>query len=373
MTIAVESAARNPAEPPTALYRYFDEGDITLYVGISDHLPVREYSHVKSSVWMQLAVRSTIGRYPSRDEALAVERTAIETEHPIFNKQYNDTPEAVARLERYLAKRGMPDLLKIISVEVSIPVQEFRPKPPPVPARRPSTSPAPDTEAGNRTRYRSDGVPYDWPRTLWCNVWQSATGFWGFASDMSLRCCEGTPLTSTRYHLEVRQMHAEGSQAWAAEAWVEPDNPKASSWPPRYAATWSAHCEIRPAPQALRMRDEHQELQRQFLYGLLRVRRCSAIQLGSHAQASGFYWKEEAQVAGAILAGMAWAETPRATEENLAIAILRACRPTQMAHECPRCEARFADYADRRPLCLDCRLEMTALYDEYGWPVLPRS
>jgi hypothetical protein len=355
---------------PTALYRYFDEADLTLYIGISDHLPVREQSHVKASVWMQFAVRSTISRHPTRIAALDAERRAIETEHPIFNKQYNNTREAVERCKRYLAEHGVPDLRKINDLEVSIPIQEFRGEPP---ARQPPTSRGRDAGAEHRTRYRYGGIPEDWPRTLWCNVWQNADRFWPFADEMRLRCCEGTRLTSTRYHLEVRKMHAEGSQAWAAEAWVEPDNPKAFSKAQRYAATWSAHCEIRPAPQATRMHPVHEDLQRQFLYELLRKRRCSAIRLGSHAQASGFFWKEEAQVAGAILSGMAWADIPRAVDQRLAVAIVRAAPVTEVAHECPQCKVRFMDYEDRRPLCLECRLEMTALYDDYGWPITSDS
>jgi hypothetical protein len=61
---------------------------------------------------MQFAAYSKIERIAGRDEALRVERLAIETEYPIFNKQWNDTPEARERLRGYLAARGMPDLLE---------------------------------------------------------------------------------------------------------------------------------------------------------------------------------------------------------------------------------------------------------------------
>jgi predicted GIY-YIG superfamily endonuclease len=99
------------SEAPTALYRYFDDRDTLLYAGITGNLASRETSHVKSSRWMQLTARSEVARYPTRSEALAAERTAIETEGPIFNRQYNDTPEAVDRLQTYVAECGRPDLL----------------------------------------------------------------------------------------------------------------------------------------------------------------------------------------------------------------------------------------------------------------------
>ena len=94
-----------------ALYRYWDAEDRLLYIGIAGDLASRENGHIKSSVWMRLTARSAVVRLPSRRAALDAERKAIETEHPIFNRKYNDSPEAVERMEKYVAECGIPDLL----------------------------------------------------------------------------------------------------------------------------------------------------------------------------------------------------------------------------------------------------------------------
>lgn len=96
---------------PTALYRYFDADDLLLYVGISDRLRIRTGSHVAGSSWMDFAVRSTIERHPTRAIALEVEEAAIKAEHPLFNHQHNDTPEARRALVGYLVKHDRLDLL----------------------------------------------------------------------------------------------------------------------------------------------------------------------------------------------------------------------------------------------------------------------
>ena len=77
-----------------ALYRYFDITHRLLYIGISGDLAVRDTSHIARSRWMQLTASSNIERYATLKEVQEAERRAIETEHPLFNRQYNDTPEA---------------------------------------------------------------------------------------------------------------------------------------------------------------------------------------------------------------------------------------------------------------------------------------
>jgi hypothetical protein len=99
------------ANTTTALYRWFDEQDRLLYIGITGNLAVRQDSHGKKSSWTDFAVRSTIERHPTRGHAEKAERLAIETEHPLFNHQYNDTPEARRRLIEYLIERDRLDLL----------------------------------------------------------------------------------------------------------------------------------------------------------------------------------------------------------------------------------------------------------------------
>jgi hypothetical protein len=104
-------AVKVEPDAATALYRYFDEKDRLLYVGITDHLLGRTEAHVLGSSWMDYAVRSTIARYPTRREAEDAERAAIKAERPLFNDIHNRTPEARKRLVEYLVEHGRIDLL----------------------------------------------------------------------------------------------------------------------------------------------------------------------------------------------------------------------------------------------------------------------
>jgi hypothetical protein len=98
-------------QKPTAVYRYYDPDDILLYVGISETLAARGLRHIKASVWMDFAARSTISRYPTRTQARRAEIKAITTERPVFNREHNEGPEAEQRLADYLVSQGRADLL----------------------------------------------------------------------------------------------------------------------------------------------------------------------------------------------------------------------------------------------------------------------
>lgn len=108
-----------------ALYRYFDESDYLLYVGKSGDIATRDSAHIRRSLWMQFAVRSTIEKYGSDEDVCDSERKAIEAEHPIFNRQYNDTPEAAERLRAYLERIGRLDLMPArLMVRITEPMTE---------------------------------------------------------------------------------------------------------------------------------------------------------------------------------------------------------------------------------------------------------
>ena len=77
---------RHDLRGPSALYRYFDESDRLLYVGISKTPEKRDREHSTLSEWHQFANRRTVEWHNSRDAALAAERAAIRDESPIFNR-----------------------------------------------------------------------------------------------------------------------------------------------------------------------------------------------------------------------------------------------------------------------------------------------
>ena len=67
------------------LYRYFDKYDKLLYIGVSNNSITRFKQHIKSSIWIEFAARSTMETYKSRKEVLKAEKEAIQKEQPIFN------------------------------------------------------------------------------------------------------------------------------------------------------------------------------------------------------------------------------------------------------------------------------------------------
>jgi predicted GIY-YIG superfamily endonuclease len=71
---------------PTVLYRFFDAEDRLLYVGITCHLPRRLSEHQRKR-WTDDAARVELERFTTREEALAAERAAIQTEHPSVNRK----------------------------------------------------------------------------------------------------------------------------------------------------------------------------------------------------------------------------------------------------------------------------------------------
>lgn len=95
----------------TALYFWFDAEDVLLYIGITGDLATRQSSHAKRSSWSEFADHSKVRRFPSRPEAEAAEKAAIEADRPLFNRVHNDTPEARQRLVAYLIEHGRADLL----------------------------------------------------------------------------------------------------------------------------------------------------------------------------------------------------------------------------------------------------------------------
>jgi hypothetical protein len=70
---------------PTHLYRYFDERDYLLYVGISISAVQRMGQHASGAHWFKDAARVEIAAYASREAALATEARAILKEYPLHN------------------------------------------------------------------------------------------------------------------------------------------------------------------------------------------------------------------------------------------------------------------------------------------------
>lgn len=69
----------------TTLYRFFDDRDRLLYVGISSN-PGRRFSqHGLAKPWWDQVARSTMEHFPTRSLAEMAERQAIWDENPLYN------------------------------------------------------------------------------------------------------------------------------------------------------------------------------------------------------------------------------------------------------------------------------------------------
>jgi predicted GIY-YIG superfamily endonuclease len=69
----------------TALYRYFDEDDVLLYVGITDSPGRRWEQHMREQPWWPAARSHTVRLHDSREAAEMAERVAIRDERPVYN------------------------------------------------------------------------------------------------------------------------------------------------------------------------------------------------------------------------------------------------------------------------------------------------
>lgn len=66
-----------------------EDGDVLLYVGISDSPDERMSQHSKDKWWWHLVSRLDWHKLSSRDRAAEVERATIQSERPLFNKSHS--------------------------------------------------------------------------------------------------------------------------------------------------------------------------------------------------------------------------------------------------------------------------------------------
>ncbi|HUK70804.1 MAG TPA: hypothetical protein VLW50_18935, partial [Streptosporangiaceae bacterium] len=98
-TAITHRICRRPAVAWTAveyLYRLFDDGEVLLYVGISNDWTRRLREHWHYQPWRDEVARVVRVCYPDRRSVLAAERETIRSEAPLYNIQHNlGTPELV--------------------------------------------------------------------------------------------------------------------------------------------------------------------------------------------------------------------------------------------------------------------------------------
>lgn len=99
---------------PTYVYRTFDDLGLLLYVGCSKDVAKRLTQHRTYARWVPYMKDVTIEEFPSRDDALAAEASAIRSERPFFNAQPEHT--ALVQANRVKSMQAVSDLLARLGV-----------------------------------------------------------------------------------------------------------------------------------------------------------------------------------------------------------------------------------------------------------------
>jgi predicted GIY-YIG superfamily endonuclease len=79
------AAHRSPRHEQHVLYRFFDQSDRLLYVGITNNLWRRIGSHSEVQPWWSDVTSATMEHYPNRETLAEAERLAIKSERPKHN------------------------------------------------------------------------------------------------------------------------------------------------------------------------------------------------------------------------------------------------------------------------------------------------
>jgi hypothetical protein len=90
-------------EPACYLYRHYHPSGDLLYVGISAVPVGRQLVHLKGAGWRLAIHQIVVEPFATREEALAAEQLAIETEFPKFNTVHNRRRLPVLEVTRALA------------------------------------------------------------------------------------------------------------------------------------------------------------------------------------------------------------------------------------------------------------------------------
>lgn len=92
------------ADGECAVYRYYDEADRLLYVGIAGNPNLRDEQHRNTSKWHRFQVRRDVEWHPTRRDAMQAEREAIRGESPVFNLTHASPAQKSAAMDYLFAR-----------------------------------------------------------------------------------------------------------------------------------------------------------------------------------------------------------------------------------------------------------------------------
>jgi hypothetical protein len=92
-----------PDHTPTSVYRYYDEWDTLIYVGITGRGVTRNREHNRDKEWWPFVARQEVDHFDTRDDAARRESALIAKYRPPFNTSQN--PSAASTRAGYLAMR----------------------------------------------------------------------------------------------------------------------------------------------------------------------------------------------------------------------------------------------------------------------------
>ena len=92
------------------LYRFYDQDDQLLYVGITKFFEPRLKQHYKNADWFFDTARVTLEHYQTRQDVERAESQAIKSERPKYNIAKNpDKEQAIIDLAQLQAERELQD------------------------------------------------------------------------------------------------------------------------------------------------------------------------------------------------------------------------------------------------------------------------
>lgn len=144
-----------------ALYRFYGDAGILLYVGITDNPQRRFGQHAKGKDWWPQVRGISIDWYETRQAVEAAERRAVSVEQPLHNKVLRRRLVALPGPPRSLGDMSRPEIELVMAVECAW--TSFWWNDP--------SAVRPTQGFASRSKYRHDGRRYapqpdDWPAVV---------------------------------------------------------------------------------------------------------------------------------------------------------------------------------------------------------------